>query len=78
MANMSLGGGGRFAAYAAKFGKQAAIDHCHAKYGEEACNAMHHEGTKAAPYARASAKNKKKKGKKGNFPSFKEFVAGQS
>lgn len=53
---MALGGGGRFAAYAAKYGKKAAIDHCHQKYGAEACNRMHKEGTKAAPFARKQAK----------------------
>lgn len=64
--NFALGGGGRFAMYAKKHGYQAAVDHCHAKYGAEACNKMHKQGTKAAPFARAQAKKIKarKKGKK--------------
>ena len=75
MANFSLGGGGRFAAYAKKHGKAAAIRHCHEKYGEEACNAMHKHGTKAAKYARASQKSKNRGDSEKDFPSFDEFVA---
>lgn len=74
MANYALGGGGRFAAYAAKHGYQAAVDHCNAKYGAGACQAMHSHGTKAAPYARASQKAKSS-GKK-SFPSFNAWMAG--
>jgi hypothetical protein len=70
MANFSLGGGGRFEAYAKKFGKKAAIEHCHKKYGKKACDAMHHHGTKAAPYARASEESDDK----ADFPSFEEFM----
>ncbi len=71
--NFALGGGGRFAAYAKKHGKAAAISHCRAKYGADACNAMHKHGTKAAPYARAS--QKKKAAGKPPLPSFDEFVS---
>lgn len=69
MSNMSLGGGGRFAAYAAKHGYAAAKQHCIDKYGKEGCEALHKHGTKAAPYARAAEKSKNKK----DFPSFEEF-----
>lgn len=75
MANMKLGGGGRWDAYVASHGggaegEAAARAHCIDEYGEEACNAMHHKGTKAAPYARAASKAKNKK----KFPSFKEWM----
>lgn len=61
MGRFSLGGGGRFAAYAASHGggekgRKAAIEHCHATYGKAACDAMHKHGTKAAPQARRAAK----------------------
>ncbi len=69
---MALGGGGRFAQYAKKFGYQAAVDHCHEKYGADACNAMHQHGTSAAPYARASQKAKSKGG--GKMPSFSQWM----
>lgn len=69
--NFNLGGGGRFAAYAKAHGYQAAVDHCNAKYGAGACQAMHKHGTQAAPYARASQKSRSK----GDFPSFDEWMA---
>ncbi len=74
--SMALGGGGRFAAYAKKYGKAAAIAHGNAKYGKAGMAALRNKGTKGAPKARADAKkirNRKRKGTGGKV-SFNDYV----
>ena len=62
--SMALGGGGRFAALAAKIGPAAAAAAGRAKYGAKGMAALSQHGTAGAPVARAEAKKiaKKKKG----------------
>jgi len=63
--SMALGGGGRFAALAAKIGPAAAAAAGRAKYGAKGMAALSAHGTAGAPAARAEAKKiaaKKKKG----------------
>ena len=63
--SMRLGGGGRFAALAAKIGPAAAAVAGRKKYGAKGMAALASKGTAGAPIARREAKRiKRAKGKK--------------
>ena len=59
--SMALGGGGRFAALAAKIGAPAAAAAGRAKYGKAGMQALAEHGTAGAPVALAAAKKIAKK-----------------
>lgn len=64
--SMKLGGGGRFAALAAKVGPAAAAAIGRKRYGKKGMAALASKGTAGAPVARAEAKKIAKKKKKGS------------